>query len=802
MKRLLPKLISITLVVIMLLFCFAVPSSAVTSQSADTFLSYKGTYYYRPVLGEFDDSPDDTDQYVYSDGFFAADSGDYNEHLATFSMIVSESSVGSNREPDTAEGYKNKSRNLSALLEDNGFADIETNDDYKKKPTAHSIGVLCAHKKISTSGSDYTLLAVIPRSADYEKEWISNFTLGSSGDADGFDDSAEKSLDYVKGYISDHGITGNIKVWTTGFSRGGAVVNLIGKKLIDDPTGYLGEGVELKSSDLYAYAFAVPKVADTSNDPRDPKYASIFNVSANTELPSKIAPSNMGFDRYGTDIPLIKEQDYEKMLSNLNIRSEYIHDLYSGSYSPRLFKPKMMVINGDDISIVDDDASYIPYDETEFLDGLASYLTYITGGREGYHTEFEKSVSVFMGYILSLNSDQLSALIKSVTENDDTPYMAIAMYAYFIRYKAKYGNPTYNKSSAKELAETAAAESGTAETSADIGLIAKLSIRLASYMLRSPEYLKDTSADYLGSVLSKAMNATGATAEERSVLLSKSSLKTLTHFLSFMLLGNIWQSESTNPVNINNEQFKNAATLIGNAVNLVADHANEIIVSWLKTRDSYYDDYAPLSQEENTGYRRVYISADGARIDGEITDDSGSQIAVIEDGALIKSSDDRVGFTNTDNGGFFRIPSGKGYRINLNSDKKSDITVRIDEYTCYDAECVNVMDKTVSATARDTVTVKLPRLFGDYPTPSGAKYNAYIETGTHTILGDADSDGEVTAIDAVSVSRTATLLPCAVFDKIAADVDADSSITIIDATFIQRSATNIPVPYPIGKRIE
>lgn len=801
MNRPYKRFTALILVFTLLSCVFAVPISA-EQTSAGSFLPYKGVYYYRPVLGEFDASPDDEDQYVYSDGFFTGDSGIYNEHLATFSMIVSECSVGSNREPDTAEGYKNKSRNAAALLEDNGFTDIDTNDDYKSKPGNDTIGVLCAHKTVTVSDNDYTLIAVIPRSADYEKEWISNFTLGADGDAEGFDKSADKCLSYVRDYIRRTGISGDIKLWTAGFSRGGGVAELIAKKLINDPKGHLGESVELYSGDLYAYCFAVPKVADSGNDPRNSKYASIFNISANTELPSKIPPTNMGFDRYGTDISLAEGKDYDTMLSKLNIRSKYIHDLYKDSYSSRLFKPKKLVINGDSVSIVDDDESYIPNDVSTYLDGLATYLTYVSGGREGYHAEFEKPVSYLIGYLGTLNTDQMSAFVDSLTNNEDTPYAALAMYAYFMRYKAKYGNLTFRKGADAELADTAADIGEDAETSADAGLIAKLTLRLAVYMLRSPESLKDTAADYLGSVLGKAMDATGATTEERSVLLSKSSLKTLTHFLSFMLLGNIWQSSRTDYINIENEQIKNAATLIGNAINIVSDHANEILVSWMKTDDSYYDDYKELTAEEATGYRRVYISAPkSVRLDGEITTDGGDTVAVIEDGKPISSSDLRVGYTTSDNGGFFRIPADIGYRIKLKCSGSCDVSVRIGEYTCYDAKCVTVSDKTVSATPRDTVTVKLPRLFGDFTVPSGAKYNTYIEESTDTILGDADSNGEVDTVDAVAVSRTVLHLPCAVFDKLAADVDSDGDITIVDATFIQRAAINVPVPYPIGKRI-
>lgn len=804
MNRLFKKLTAMTLVIALTSCFFAVPTAAESAGSDDSLPAYRGVYYYRPVLGEFDgNSSDDVDRYAYSDDFFAADSGVYNEHLATFSMLMSECSVSSSREPSTAEGYKNKSRNAAALLEDNGFADIEANNDYKSKPGNHTIGVMCAHKTVTVSGEPRTLIAVVPRSAGYEKEWTDNFTIGSEGDAKGFDDSSEKSLAYVREYINAHGITGDIKLWTTGFSRGGGVVNMIAKKLIDDPAGYLGDGVTLKSGDLYAYAFAVPRAAISDNDPKNSRYASIFNISANTELPSKMAPANMGFERYGTDIPLINDDNYDKMLHALKIRSESLLELYENSCSTRLFKPKKMVITDGSVSIVDDNESYLPDNVSDYLDDLASYLTYVAGGRAGYNSEFEKPVAYLIAYLGTLSADQITAMVNSASQDEDAAYLAAAMYAYFMRYKAKYGKIDKSARSAAEPAQTGSAQAEIAETSIDAGTVAKVSLKLAVYMMRSPESLNDTAAEYLGKVLSKAMDATGASDEERSVLLSKSSLKALTHFLSFMLLGNIRQSSDYRPLDINNEQLKNLATLIGNAPNLVSDHTNDVIVSWMKSYDSYYDDYKKLTAEESKGYRRVYIPApEGVRLDGRIAADSGETVAVIEDGRLKSSSNPWVGYTSSDDGGFFRIPAEESYHIYLNCSRTSDLTVRIGEYTCYDAKCVTVSDKTVSATPRDTVTVKLPRLFGDFTVPSGAKYNTYIEEGTHTVLGDADSDGEVNTVDATAVSRTVLLLPCAVFDKLAADVDSDGDITIVDATFIQRAAANIPVPYPVGKQIE
>ncbi len=71
------------------------------------------------------------------------------------------------------------------------------------------------------------------------------------------------------------------------------------------------------------------------------------------------------------------------------------------------------------------------------------------------------------------------------------------------------------------------------------------------------------------------------------------------------------------------------------------------------------------------------------------------------------------------------------------------------------------------------------------------------------ILGDADSDGEVTILDATYIQRALVGItlpsPC---DEAAADVDGDGEMTILDATFIQRYLVGIPTGFDIGKRVE
>ena len=62
----------------------------------------------------------------------------------------------------------------------------------------------------------------------------------------------------------------------------------------------------------------------------------------------------------------------------------------------------------------------------------------------------------------------------------------------------------------------------------------------------------------------------------------------------------------------------------------------------------------------------------------------------------------------------------------------------------------------------------------------------------HTILGDADGDGNVTIFDATTIQRHLADLPTQSFIEDAADCDGDGSVTVLDATAIQRHLASLP----------
>ena len=373
-----------------------------------------------------------------------------------------------------------------------------------------------------------------------------------------------------------------------------------------------------------------------------------------------------------------------------------------------------------------------------------------------------------------------------------------ALYAYFIRAKSE-GNISFTaeqiRQKATELAGVAASLDDAVDTGIDAATVATASILLATFLITDAEVVKEYAAGYLSNVLKEAMTVSGATQEEIENLTDMEGCRAL----------NIWQSDEVRPLNLNNEQIRAAATLIGNAPNLVVDHVSEIIIAWLKTEDHYYDDYTNLTEAQLTGYRRVYINpSDDTVFNGNIIDADGNRLAEISNGIVKNSTDKWIGFTASDNGGFFRIPADKDIRIQLNTMRSAAVSVGIGEYKLYDAKTTMLFDESVNARATDTVTVTLPAL-SKKEMPSDTEYSVTVTPGGEgsDILGDANMDGTVNVIDATWIQRHNTQLITLSDQAIElSDVDKDGSITIMDVTAIQRYASNMEAPEGIGKPIE
>ena len=282
------------------------PDNGKRTQSAGSYAGYpliKGVFNYPSFP---DDNADVENVFYYSDGFFAGIPNIYNEHLATASLCLAASAGYSNipnADGKISEGnaltvrndYLDKSKNFRQFVSDIGCKDenIYVNDFNLQKPGADTIGVGIASKPIF---DDKTLVIIGVRGMGYESEWISNMTLGSTGEAAGWSSAATQVMAELTDYLARKRINGsseNTIFWIAGYSRAGATSNLTAKRIVDT---YDNNGTH-----TFAYPLEAPMGGVESNIIAGHNYNCIHNVINQNDIVPWVGTTEMGFIRYGVD---------------------------------------------------------------------------------------------------------------------------------------------------------------------------------------------------------------------------------------------------------------------------------------------------------------------------------------------------------------------------------------------------------------------------------------------------------------------------------------------------------------------
>lgn len=366
----------------------------------------------------------------YTNDYFANDSREYNASLATMSLSLAMSAFGS-KKGDQID-YTQKSQNAVDLFKKIGIKNenITSNEWFYKKPTMDSIGVVAGNMPIRVNCGDYTLIAVAVRGGGYEQEWASNFTIGTTGQHQGFAEAKNEVLEFLKQYIADQNISGNVKLWLTGYSRAAATANLIAGAIADGYT--LSDDITYSQGDVFAYCFETPAGALTS-EVGDGGYENIFNILNSSDPVPYVAPSAMGFCRYGVDLYLPSpEADPETYGALKEKMLKIYYSLYSTStYCVDDFQMKKLGISGwlpggEPISYVQDDtennfsqglflSNYITILSNEFIKNRTNYV-------ESYQTEIREICSVFFG----CTDAQAKIMIDSVTASAQSEWGSLA----------------------------------------------------------------------------------------------------------------------------------------------------------------------------------------------------------------------------------------------------------------------------------------------------------------------------------------------------------------------------------------
>ena len=240
---------------------------------------------------------DTDDIFYYSDDYFQRSANIYDKHLSTMSLNVAMAAMNSS--VGGKDQYEEKPGNVLELFDKLGFVDFSTNPDFMEKPDTDTIGVAIAHKEISVGNDTYTLVPIAVRGGGYEREWISNMQIGSSGDAEGFASAADRTYDFLQEYMTCFNIDPErSKFWICGFSRGGAVTDLLTAKLTDtyNPSG----------ERVYGYSFATPRAAYNPTK----TYLNSHCVINPSDLVPYMAPEYLGFEHYGSEVYLSDNTEF------------------------------------------------------------------------------------------------------------------------------------------------------------------------------------------------------------------------------------------------------------------------------------------------------------------------------------------------------------------------------------------------------------------------------------------------------------------------------------------------------------
>lgn len=230
----------------------------------------------------------------YSDSYFDSDNHEVNEGLALASHAMALATFNGNKD------FTKRSNYLRDLWQKEHFTNIYMSDSFYKQPTTDSIGFGISSKKVS----DYTVIAIAVRGGNYDGEWASNFTIGETGNAQGFDEASNTVIENISTYIERYEVEGHIKIWISGYSRAAITSNMTAGKILNKMVlgEYLNKNVSYTSDDIYAYCFEPPMgVQITLESARGELYHGIHNFLNYNDFVPLVAPFEWGFVRYGTD---------------------------------------------------------------------------------------------------------------------------------------------------------------------------------------------------------------------------------------------------------------------------------------------------------------------------------------------------------------------------------------------------------------------------------------------------------------------------------------------------------------------
>ena len=219
-------------------------------------------------------------------------------------------------------------RSSSKYYDDLGFSRPFFADEYYEGVKIGGIGYSFATKQVE----DSNLVAVSVRGDNYGVQWADNFRVGEQGNHENFDACAQIVYLALEDYLTELNSALPIKLWLTGYSRGGAIANILASKIMTNPLG------DVTKDSFSVYTFEAPRALMKENAL---PYDNVFNVVNGADVIAKFFPEKQNFYRCGKDIEIYKSNidqiilnfDENAVFPTFNkVGSEYENDVELADY--------------------------------------------------------------------------------------------------------------------------------------------------------------------------------------------------------------------------------------------------------------------------------------------------------------------------------------------------------------------------------------------------------------------------------------------------------------------------------------
>ncbi len=344
----------------------------------------------------------------YEDSYFAKKSTEKNPELMSFALCLQLSSGLAADDP------KDKPVSVLKLLKDIGCSKVYANDAYYEESTLLSVDVAVGAKKYD---KDTTIIFLVPNGTHYSTQFASNLLVGENGPHAGFSKAAETALFALKDFIRDEGITGDVKLLITGYSRTAAACNILTAYISDSiANGTVKQdigNINLTIDSVYGFCFETPFCGqyDPSKgvSPTDSRYDNIWYTVNPADLVTYVPPESYGFIRYGNMVTLPSE-DMEKKETMVKIVTKLCP------------KETAEAVNLPEFAVLDDRMAT----PKKMVKGLVELFFDAVGDREYYSQEIEPYVAMAL-YSLMCHPGMMKSIIDEFGGYID---MILMIYVY------------------------------------------------------------------------------------------------------------------------------------------------------------------------------------------------------------------------------------------------------------------------------------------------------------------------------------------------------------------------------------